>query len=116
MNKELFRSFTRDEVEVALKSMEPLSAPRQDGLQCRNATTSRTEILNKQDGEGNTVLHVAVSRNQTEAVRELLNCGVNLNVRNFEDHTAKDMLQEQRQGREYQTTTAMRFWWLLHCL
>ena len=32
-----------------------------------------------------------------QAVRELLNCGVNLNVRNLEDHTAEDMLQEQGQ-------------------
>ena len=32
-----------------------------------------------------------------QAVRELLNCGVNLNVRNLEGHTAQDMLQEQGQ-------------------
>ena len=31
-----------------------------------------------------------------QAVRELLNCGVNLNARNLEDHTAQDMLQEKR--------------------
>lgn len=32
MNKELLCSFTRDEVEAALKSMEPPSAPRPDGM------------------------------------------------------------------------------------
>ena len=32
-----------------------------------------------------------------QAVRELLNCGVNLNARNLEGHTAQDMLQEQTQ-------------------
>ncbi|KAF3950602.1 hypothetical protein CMV_023669 [Castanea mollissima] len=53
--------------------------------------------MNRQDEKGNTVLHVAVSKNQTEAVRELLNCGVSLNFRNLEGHTAQDMLQEQTQ-------------------
>ena len=32
MNKELLRSFTRDEVGVALKTMEPLSGPGPDGI------------------------------------------------------------------------------------
>jgi len=32
MNKELLRSFTRDEVEAAFKTMEPLSTPRPDGM------------------------------------------------------------------------------------
>ena len=32
-----------------------------------------------------------------QAVRELLNCGVNLNARNLEGHTAQDMLQGQTQ-------------------
>ena len=32
-----------------------------------------------------------------QAVRVLLNCGVNLNVRNSDGHTAQDMLQEQTQ-------------------
>ena len=32
-----------------------------------------------------------------QAVRELLNCDVNLNVRNLKGHTAQDMLQEQTQ-------------------
>ena len=32
-----------------------------------------------------------------QAVRELLNCGVNLNARNLEGRTAQDMLQEQTQ-------------------
>ena len=35
-----------------------------------------------------------------QAVRELLNCGVNLNVRNLEGHTAQDMLQERRQAND----------------
>ena len=32
MNKKLLRSFTRDEVGVALKTMEPLSGPGPDGI------------------------------------------------------------------------------------
>ena len=32
MNRELTRSFSRDEVEAALNSMEPLSAPGLDGM------------------------------------------------------------------------------------
>ncbi|XP_030955472.1 ankyrin repeat-containing protein BDA1-like isoform X2 [Quercus lobata] len=63
----------------------------------KNKSENAREILNRQDGEGNTVLHVAVSKNETEAVRELLNCGVNLNARNLEGHTAQDILQERSQ-------------------
>ena len=33
----------------------------------KNKSETAREILNRQDGEGNTVLHVAVSRNQTKA-------------------------------------------------
>ena len=33
----------------------------------KNKSENAREILNRQDGEGNTVLHVAVSKNQTEA-------------------------------------------------
>ena len=33
-----------------------------------------------------------------QAVRELLNCDVNLNVRNLKGHTAQDMLRERREG------------------
>ena len=98
----------------------------------KNKSENGREILNRQDEKGKTVLHVAVSRNQTEAssllssiiyilmkhicvvnvycafimillhnmqaVRELLNCGVNLNARNLEGRTAQDMLQEQTQA------------------
>jgi len=32
MNRELIRSFSRDEVEATLKSMEPFSAPGPDGM------------------------------------------------------------------------------------
>nr|POE58754.1 ankyrin repeat-containing protein bda1 [Quercus suber] len=41
-----------------------------------NKSENAREILNRQDEEDNTVLHMAVSKNQTECVRELLNCGV----------------------------------------
>uniref|UniRef100_A0A7N2KLD9 PGG domain-containing protein n=1 Tax=Quercus lobata TaxID=97700 RepID=A0A7N2KLD9_QUELO len=63
----------------------------------KNKRENAREILNRQDEKGNTLLHVAVSKNQTEAVRKLLNCGVNLKARNLEGHTAQDMLQEQTQ-------------------
>ncbi|XP_023894196.2 ankyrin repeat-containing protein BDA1 [Quercus suber] len=56
-----------------------------------NKSENAREILNRQDEEDNTVLHMAVSKNQTECVRELLNCGV------LEGHIANGMLQEQEQ-------------------
>ncbi|KAM4084524.1 hypothetical protein ACB094_08G138700 [Castanea mollissima] len=56
---------------------------------------SENAILNWQDENGNTILHVAVCKNETQAVRVSLNCGVNISVGNLDGHTAQDMLQEQ---------------------
>ncbi|KAL4611997.1 hypothetical protein ACB092_08G166500 [Castanea dentata] len=45
-------------------------------------------VLNWKDKEGDTVLHVAVTKNQTQAVELLLNCGVDINVKNLKNKTA----------------------------
>uniref|UniRef100_A0A2N9FUX2 Uncharacterized protein n=1 Tax=Fagus sylvatica TaxID=28930 RepID=A0A2N9FUX2_FAGSY len=63
-------------------------------------TVSHKKVLNWKDEKGNTVLHIAVSKNQTEAVRQLLACGgetTNVHVKNLEGKTAWDILQEQTQ-------------------
>ncbi|KAK9999777.1 hypothetical protein SO802_019380 [Lithocarpus litseifolius] len=60
------------------------------------------KILEQKDVEGNTVLHIAVSRNQTLAVSHLLAWGrrsVNINEKNLEGKTALDILEgQQTQG------------------
>ncbi|KAK9999784.1 hypothetical protein SO802_019387 [Lithocarpus litseifolius] len=61
------------------------------------------EILELKDVEGNTVLHVAVSKNQTQAVSHLLACGERfayLNEKNLEGKTALDILLEQPHNSE----------------
>ncbi|KAF3968490.1 hypothetical protein CMV_007619 [Castanea mollissima] len=57
------------------------------------------KILEQKDVEGNTVLHIAVSRNQTLAVSRLLPLFtrfVNINEKNLEGNTALDILEGQR--------------------
>ncbi|KAK7817133.1 ankyrin repeat-containing protein bda1 [Quercus suber] len=66
----------------------------------KNAELHQRFVLNKKDNEGNTVLHIAVSKNQTEAVRQLLAWGykfVYVNQKNLEGKTAWDILQGQTQ-------------------
>lgn len=60
----------------------------------------KRKILNWNDEEGNTVLHVAVSTNQPKAVRLLLDSGVDINAKNLMGDTAGDILVK-RQGVEY---------------
>lgn len=40
------------------------------------------EEINQQDGDGNTALHIAVQKNQIEAIRYLLEAGAEINVKN----------------------------------
>ncbi|XP_050278241.1 ankyrin repeat-containing protein BDA1-like [Quercus robur] len=57
------------------------------------------KILGQKDVEGNTVLHIAVFNNQTQAVSHLLDWGrrsVNINEKNLEGKTALDILEGQR--------------------
>uniref|UniRef100_A0A2N9FUB0 Uncharacterized protein n=1 Tax=Fagus sylvatica TaxID=28930 RepID=A0A2N9FUB0_FAGSY len=49
-------------------------------------------ILNWEDNDGNTVLHVAGLNNQPEAVKMLLKSGVNVNAKNKRGETAWDIL------------------------
>ncbi|XP_023903422.1 ankyrin repeat-containing protein BDA1 [Quercus suber] len=58
------------------------------------------KILRWKDVEGNTVLHIAVSINQTQAVSHLFAWGAKyfyINCKNLEGKTALDILQEQPQ-------------------
>ncbi|PON51980.1 Transmembrane protein [Parasponia andersonii] len=50
-------------------------------------------ILDWTDDEGNNVLHIAASRNQTEMVQLLVRRGINVNTKNLAGLTALDMLQ-----------------------
>nr|POF06420.1 ankyrin repeat-containing protein bda1 [Quercus suber] len=62
----------------------------------KNAKSYQRTVLNWKDDEGNTVLHVAVSKDQSQAVKHLLAWGykfVNVNHKNLEDETAWDILQ-----------------------
>ncbi|XP_059441862.1 ankyrin repeat-containing protein BDA1-like [Corylus avellana] len=65
----------------------------------RNASLWEKKLLNWQDEDGNTVLHIAVSKNQPEDVQLLLNfrssflCNVDISARNLGGFTAFDMLQ-----------------------
>ncbi|KAK4608075.1 hypothetical protein RGQ29_001763 [Quercus rubra] len=57
------------------------------------------KILEQKDVEGNTVLHIAISRNQTLAVSHLLLWArefVNINKKNLEGKTALDIFEGQR--------------------
>ena len=51
-----------------------------------------------------------------QAVRVLLNCGVNLNVRNSDGHTAQDMLQEQTQENNSEIMDMLSYDGALSCL
>ncbi|KAM3693092.1 hypothetical protein ACJW31_08G139200 [Castanea mollissima] len=60
---------------------------------------SENAILNWQDENGNTILHVAVYKNETQAVRHLLawaGTSFNVNEKNLEDKTALDIWERQR--------------------
>ncbi|KAL0002196.1 hypothetical protein SO802_015977 [Lithocarpus litseifolius] len=63
----------------------------------KNSIFWERKILNWKNEEGNIVLHVAISKNQPEAVRLLLKSGVDINAKNLEGHTAGDILAEQTQ-------------------
>ncbi|XP_010549858.1 PREDICTED: ankyrin repeat-containing protein At2g01680-like [Tarenaya hassleriana] len=51
---------------------------------------NREEVLNWKDEDGNTILHIATSTNQTEVVK-LIYKVVNVNAKNLEGRTAKDI-------------------------
>ncbi|KAL0002197.1 hypothetical protein SO802_015978 [Lithocarpus litseifolius] len=63
----------------------------------KNSIFWERKILNWKNEEGNIVLHIAISKNQPEAVRLLLKSGVDINAKNLEGHTAGDILAEQTQ-------------------
>ncbi|XP_062146087.1 ankyrin repeat-containing protein BDA1-like [Alnus glutinosa] len=60
----------------------------------RDVSQWEKKLLNWQDEKGNTVLHIAASKNQTEIVRLLLKFStVDINIKNSSDCKALDMLQ-----------------------
>ncbi|KAJ4726469.1 Ankyrin repeat-containing protein [Melia azedarach] len=56
-------------------------------------------ILNWKDRDGNTLLHIATSKNQLQVVRHLLNCKVDVNARNFNGFTPLDFLFGETRSR-----------------
>ncbi|XP_062146088.1 ankyrin repeat-containing protein BDA1-like [Alnus glutinosa] len=58
-----------------------------------DASVWEKRLLNWKDEEGNTVLHIAVSKNQPQVVRWLLNARVHINLQNLENRTALDILE-----------------------
>ncbi|KAL4634560.1 hypothetical protein ACB092_04G208900 [Castanea dentata] len=65
----------------------------------QNALDYERKILNWKDEEGNTVLHIAVSKKQTEAVKHLFawSSEVDIKIKNKEGKTAWGILQTQTQ-------------------
>ncbi|XP_030938333.1 ankyrin repeat-containing protein BDA1-like [Quercus lobata] len=65
----------------------------------QNALDYERKILNWKDEKGNTVLHIAISKNQTQAVRHLFawSSEVDVKIKNKEDKIAWDILQTQTQ-------------------
>ncbi|KAM4084528.1 hypothetical protein ACB094_08G139100 [Castanea mollissima] len=66
----------------------------------KNSMFWERKVLNWKDGEGNTVLHIAISKDQAQLVNHLLasGCDVDVNVKNLEGKTARDICHEQTQG------------------
>ncbi|KAJ9173316.1 hypothetical protein P3X46_016467 [Hevea brasiliensis] len=58
--------------------------------------TGQNAILNCTDDEGNSVLHIATSKNQIEAVKLLIGGKVDLNIKNMNGNTALDVLYESQ--------------------
>ncbi|XP_075655817.1 ankyrin repeat-containing protein BDA1-like [Castanea sativa] len=64
----------------------------------KNALLWEKRVVNWEDEEGNTALHVAASKNQPQAVKQLLNCSIDVNAKNLMGYTALDILQQQTVG------------------
>ncbi|XP_048319434.2 ankyrin repeat-containing protein BDA1 isoform X1 [Ziziphus jujuba] len=65
-------------------------------VQHEGSSTQETEILNRKDYEGNTILHIAVQKNISEVVELLIDCGVDINTKNTENLTALDILDDMQ--------------------
>ncbi|XP_015880265.3 ankyrin repeat-containing protein BDA1 isoform X1 [Ziziphus jujuba] len=61
----------------------------------KDAHIQEKKILNWKDGEGNTVLHIAAANNQPKVVEFLINCGVEVNCKNFAGMTALDIVESE---------------------
>uniref|UniRef100_A0A2P2ITA6 Ankyrin-3-like n=1 Tax=Rhizophora mucronata TaxID=61149 RepID=A0A2P2ITA6_RHIMU len=56
------------------------------------------KVLNWKDEEGNTVLHIAASKNKPEALKTLLDCRVDVKLKNQQGLTALDLINGQAQS------------------
>nr|XP_048319437.1 ankyrin repeat-containing protein BDA1-like isoform X1 [Ziziphus jujuba var. spinosa]XP_048319438.1 ankyrin repeat-containing protein BDA1-like isoform X1 [Ziziphus jujuba var. spinosa] len=65
-------------------------------VQHEGSSTQETEILNRKDYEGNTILHIAVQKIISEVVELLIDCGVDINTKNTENLTALDILDDMQ--------------------
>ncbi|XP_059444107.1 ankyrin repeat-containing protein BDA1-like isoform X3 [Corylus avellana] len=63
----------------------------------KNAAFWEKRMLNWLDLDGNSVLHIAASKNEPQAMRWLLDCRVLVNLKNLEGFTALDIVEEQTQ-------------------
>ncbi|XP_022761157.1 ankyrin repeat-containing protein BDA1-like [Durio zibethinus] len=61
------------------------------------------EVLNWKNKEGETVFHIAVSKNQPKMAKLLLESGIDKNAKNWGGLTAMDILQGQSQFRKSET-------------
>ncbi|XP_004516326.1 ankyrin repeat-containing protein BDA1-like [Cicer arietinum] len=57
----------------------------------RGATELENKILNQMDVDGNTILHISAQISDPQTVRLLVNTGINLKAKNFENKTTLDM-------------------------
>nr|POF21025.1 ankyrin repeat-containing protein bda1 [Quercus suber] len=66
----------------------------------KHSSSNVKAVLDQKDDEGNTVLHITVSKNQTQVVSHILAWGfrfIDVNSTNLEDKTAWDISQGQTQ-------------------
>ncbi|XP_030933441.1 ankyrin repeat-containing protein BDA1-like [Quercus lobata] len=93
------RNETALHVAVKCKKLEAFKhlVERLQQNKSKNTMLWKRKILNWKDEEGNTVLHVAVSTNQPEAVRLLLDSGVDIDAKNLMGDTAGDILVKRQQ-------------------
>ncbi|GKU91876.1 hypothetical protein SLEP1_g5690 [Rubroshorea leprosula] len=66
----------------------------------KNSTTWERVVLNGEDTEGNTVLHIAAQNNDPQMVSLLLKFNVSKNKLNLKGQTALDISEGQNNGRE----------------
>ena len=67
-----------------------------------------SRYLDDQNNLGNTALHVACGKADISTVAELLNAGAQLDLKNAEDHTPRDVVEQKLEELKYSTSTKAR--------